>query len=151
MSRDKVNRKIIKKYVKNIAESVQSNTPSKPAPTKPAPTTVPGKPGTDRPKPRRPFGNPDVKPAPKNENDKTLDRIVARFKSKKMNEGDFNPTRFDDFSKRLGFDPKGFTDPTELLKSASSRLITAIQLEQWNLVEEVAADIHNFVKRQSNS
>jgi len=58
--------------------------PSKPKPS-PGPAVAPGKPSTDKPKPRRPLGNPDVKPAPKarmNE-EEMLQKIVARFKSKK--------------------------------------------------------------------
>jgi len=59
-----------------------------PAPSKPKPSpglaVAPGKPSTDKPKPRRPLGNPDVKPAPKAMNEEEmLKKIVARFKSKK--------------------------------------------------------------------
>jgi hypothetical protein len=65
--------------------------PSKPS-TSPGPAVAPGKPG-EKPKPRRPLGNPDVKPKPKasmNE-DEMLNKIVARFKSKKLNELSGNP------------------------------------------------------------
>ena len=58
------------------------------APSKPStkPTVAPGKPG-EKPKPRRPLGNPDVKPNPKAMNeDEMLNKIVARFKSKQMDE-----------------------------------------------------------------
>ena len=57
-----------------------------PAPSKPSPgpAVAPGKPDTGKPKPRRPLGNPDVKPAPKAMNEEEmLQKIVARFKSKK--------------------------------------------------------------------
>ena len=48
------------------------------------PTVAPGKPDTGKPKPRRPLGNPDVKPGPKAMNEEEmLQKIVARFKSKK--------------------------------------------------------------------
>jgi hypothetical protein len=57
--------------------------PSKPKPS-PGPAVAPGKPSTDKPKPRRPLGNPDVKPGPKAMNEEEmLKKIVARFKSKK--------------------------------------------------------------------
>ena len=58
------------------------------APSKPEtkPTVAPGKPG-EKPKPRRPLGNPDVKPAPKAMNEEEmLKKIVARFKSKNKEE-----------------------------------------------------------------
>ena len=58
------------------------------APSKPStkPTVAPGKPG-EKPKPRRPLGNPDVKPNPKAMNeDEMLNKIVARFKAKKVDE-----------------------------------------------------------------
>jgi hypothetical protein len=57
--------------------------PSKPKPS-PGPAVAPGKPDTGKPKPRRPLGNPEVKPAPKAMNEEEmLKKIVARFKSKK--------------------------------------------------------------------
>ena len=58
------------------------------APTKPTtkPTVAPGKPG-EKPKPRRPLGNPDVKPNPKAMNEEEmLNKIIDRFKSKNMSE-----------------------------------------------------------------
>ena len=58
------------------------------APAKPEtkPTVAPGKPG-EKPKPRRPLGNPDVKPNPKAMNEEEmLNKIIARFKAKKLNE-----------------------------------------------------------------
>ena len=60
-----------------------------PAPSKPSPgpAVAPGKPDTGKPKPRRPLGNPDVKPAPKAMNEEEmLQKIVARFKSKNKEE-----------------------------------------------------------------
>ena len=48
------------------------------------PTIAPGKPDIGKPKPRRPLGNPDVKPNPKAMNEEEmLAKIVDRFKSKK--------------------------------------------------------------------
>ncbi len=66
---------------KVLAENAPA--PSKPKPS-PGPAVAPGKPDTGKPKPRRPLGNPEVKPAPKAMNeDEILNKIVARFKSKK--------------------------------------------------------------------
>jgi len=75
-----MNIELLRKLVK---EALSENAP---APSKPKtePTVAPGKPG-GKPKPRRPLGNPDVKPNPKasvNE-DEMLAKIVKRFKSKK--------------------------------------------------------------------
>lgn len=69
----------------NDAPKLSENAPapSKPKPS-PEPAVAPGKPSTDKPKPRRPLGNPEVKPAPKAMNEEEmLQKIVARFKSKK--------------------------------------------------------------------
>jgi uncharacterized protein (DUF3820 family) len=62
---------------------------NQPAPSKPEreTTTIPARPGTKE-KPdekRRKIGNPSVKPAPKNKinEDEMINKIVARFKSKK--------------------------------------------------------------------
>jgi hypothetical protein len=67
-----------------IKEKLSENAPSKPEPS-PGPAVAPGKPDTGKPKkPRRPLGNPEVKPAPKAMNEEEmLNKIVARFKSKK--------------------------------------------------------------------
>jgi len=71
----------LKEAIKAAIDKVLSE--NAPAPTKPKPTVAPGKPG-EKPKPRRPLGNPDVKPAPKAMNEEEmLQKIVARFKSKK--------------------------------------------------------------------
>ena len=45
-------------------DEANAPSPSKPKPS-PGPAVAPGKPDTGKPKPRRPLGNPDVKPAPK--------------------------------------------------------------------------------------
>jgi hypothetical protein len=78
-----MNIKLLRKMVREaLAENQPATAPSKPD-TKP--TVAPGKPG-EKPKPRRPLGNPDVKPNPKakamNE-EEMLNKIVARFKAKK--------------------------------------------------------------------
>jgi hypothetical protein len=76
-------KKIIREIVdKVLAENSPSTAPSKPSP---GPAVAPGKPDTGKPKPRRPLGNPDVKPAPKAglKEEEMLQKIVARFKSKK--------------------------------------------------------------------
>jgi hypothetical protein len=81
----------LKETIREVIEKVLAEGPAAaPAPSKPgtAPTVAPGKPGTDKPKPRRPLGNPDVKPKPKasmNE-DEMVDKIVKRFQAKKVNE-----------------------------------------------------------------
>lgn len=68
---------------KILDENKPAVAPSKPE-EKPGPAVAPGKPSTDKPKPRRPLGNPEVKPAPKAMNEEEmLQKIVARFKAKK--------------------------------------------------------------------
>jgi hypothetical protein len=78
----------------NDNDSVEKSTVNEnaPAPSKPAPSTkptvTPGKPG-EKEGPRRPLGNPNVKPAPKAsmKEAEMLKKIVKRFKSKQsMNE-----------------------------------------------------------------
>ena len=80
-----MNQSLLRETIREIITTVLNE--NAPAPTKPgtSPTVAPGKPGTGKPKPRRPLGNPDVKPKPKasmNE-DEMLAKIVKRFKSKK--------------------------------------------------------------------
>jgi len=71
-----------------LAENQPATAPSKP---KEKPAVAPGKPSTDKPKPRRPLGNPDTGPVPAKASTKTkatmteaemLARIIKRFKSK---------------------------------------------------------------------
>jgi hypothetical protein len=70
-----MNIKLLRKMVREILAEVGTET----KPTTAPPTTAPGK-----PKPRRPLGNPDVKPNPKAMNEEEmLNKIVARFKAKK--------------------------------------------------------------------
>ena len=66
-------------------ENQPSQTPSKP---KTEPAVHPGKPSTDKPNPRRPLGNPEVKPGPKAlkatmKEAEMLKQVIKRFKSKK--------------------------------------------------------------------
>jgi hypothetical protein len=80
-----MNQSLLRETIREIITKVLNE--NAPTPTKPgtSPTVDPGKPGTDKPKPRRPLGNPDVKPKPKasmNE-DEMLAKIIKRFKSKK--------------------------------------------------------------------
>lgn len=89
----KTGKEVTKVWGKNTAVKLKSKTdeaatpaPSKPRET-PSPTVAPGKPSTDAPKPRRPLGNPEVKPKPKatmTEAD-VLAKIVKRFKAAKKN------------------------------------------------------------------
>ena len=66
---------LLRKMVREAIAEVGTET----KPTTAPPTTAPGK-----PKPRRPLGNPDVKPNPKAMNEEEmLNKIVARFKAKK--------------------------------------------------------------------
>ena len=72
-----MNIKLLRKIVQEVLAEAETET----KPTTAPPTTAPGK-----PKPRRPLGNPDVKPNPKAEGlneDEMLNKIVARFKAKK--------------------------------------------------------------------
>jgi hypothetical protein len=76
----------LKQAIREVIEKVLAEGPAV-APSKPGvePAVHPGKPDTDKPKPRRPLGNPDVKPKPKasmNE-EEMVDKIVKRFQSRK--------------------------------------------------------------------
>ena len=81
-----MNKNKLKEIIREIVDRVLAENqpaPSKPKPS-PGPAVAPGKPDTGKPKPRRPLGNPEVKPAPKAMNEEEmLKKIVARFKSKK--------------------------------------------------------------------
>lgn len=80
-----MNKNKLKDMIREIVDRVLAENqpaPSKPKPS-PGPAVAPGKPDTGKPKPRRPLGNPEVKPAPKAMNEEEmLQKIVARFKSK---------------------------------------------------------------------
>ena len=74
----------LKEAIREAIDKVLSENAPAPSKPSPGPAIAPGKPGTGKPKPRRPLGNPDVKPAPKAMNEEEmLQKIVARFKSKK--------------------------------------------------------------------
>ena len=71
----------IKELLRKMVREALAEEETETKPTTAPPTTAPGK-----PKPRRPLGNPDVKPNPKAEGlneDEMLNKIVARFKAKK--------------------------------------------------------------------
>jgi len=88
-----MNKNKLKEMIREIVDRVldeNAPAPSKPKPS-PGPAVAPGKPDTGKPKPRRPLGNPNVDPNPKakktmNE-EEMLKKIIARFKSKKLDEG----------------------------------------------------------------
>lgn len=70
---------------KEIAENKPAEAPSKP---KTEPIIHPGAPSTDKPKPRRPLGNPEVKPGPKAlkatmKEAEMLKQVIKRFRNKK--------------------------------------------------------------------
>jgi hypothetical protein len=84
----KMDKNKLKEIIREIVDKVLAENapaPSKPK-EKPGPEVAPGKPDTGKPKPRRPLGNPTTAPkiAPKAMNEEEmLNKIVARFKSKK--------------------------------------------------------------------
>ena len=87
-----MNKKIVTEVLRRIVKkSLAENAPAPAAPgtkekpgVKEPPVKAPGK-----PKPRRPLGNPDVKPAPKAKatmkEAEMLDKIVKRFRTTKKN------------------------------------------------------------------
>ena len=84
MNKNKL-KELIREIIENVLSEAPATAPSKPKPS-PGPAVAPGKPGTGKPKPRRPLGNPEVKPNPKAEGlneEEILKKIVARFKAKK--------------------------------------------------------------------
>ena len=69
----------IKELLRKMVQEALAEAETETKPTTAPPTTKPGK-----PKPRRPLGNPDVKPNPKAMNEEEmLNKIIARFKAKK--------------------------------------------------------------------
>ena len=87
MDKNKLKEMVREAINKVLAENQPATAPSKPKPS-PGPAVAPGKPDTGKPKPRRPLGNPNVDPNPKAMNEEEmLQKIVARFKSKKLDEG----------------------------------------------------------------
>ncbi len=84
-----MNKNKLKEIIREIVDRVLNENapaPSKPKPS-PGPAVAPGKPDTGKPKPRRPLGNPDVKPKPKATMTEAemLAKIVKRFKAAKKN------------------------------------------------------------------
>ena len=83
MNKNKL-QEVIREVIEKVLSEGPATAPTKPS-EKPGPAVAPGKPGTGKPKPRRPLGNPEVKPNPKAEGlneEEMLKKIVARFKSK---------------------------------------------------------------------
>ena len=79
-----MNQSLLRETIREIITKVLNENAPAPSKPSPGPAVAPGKPDTGKPKPRRPLGNPDVKPAPKAMNEEEmLKKIVARFKSKK--------------------------------------------------------------------
>jgi hypothetical protein len=86
----KMDKSKLKEIIRGIVDKVLAENapaPAKPK-EKPGPEVAPGKPDTGKPKPRRPLGNPTTAPkvSPKAEGlneEEMLNKIVARFKSKK--------------------------------------------------------------------
>jgi hypothetical protein len=85
------NQAIVEVLKRIMKKAIVENAPAPAAPgikenpdVKEPPTKAPGK-----PKPRRPLGNPDVKPAPKAKatmkEAEMLDKIVKRFRTTKKN------------------------------------------------------------------
>jgi hypothetical protein len=52
---------------------------------------------------------------------------------------------YDDLSDKVELYSK-FKSPNELLMSIRDRLSTAVQMQEWSMVEEVAMDVYNFIK-----
>lgn len=73
---------------------------------------------------------------------KNLNEQVSRIKEmmkKTINEN------FDDLASNI--DPRTkFKSAEDVLKSATDRLVTAVQLQEWSLVEEVVSDLISFHK-----
>jgi len=75
----------IKELLRKMVQEALAEAETAPAKPETKPTVAPGKPG-EKPKPRRPLGNPDTAPkiAPKAMNEEEmLNKIIARFKAKK--------------------------------------------------------------------
>lgn len=77
---------------------------------------------------------------------KDLNEQISRIKNmmgRITNEG------FDDMSYKV--DSRSKTkSPEQLIKSMTDRLMTAVQMQEWSLVEEVAMDALNYVNNVLN-
>jgi len=72
---------------------------------------------------------------------KNLNEEVSRIKNMM---GRITNESFDDMSYKV--DSRGKTkSPEQLIKSMTDRLMTAVQMQEWSLVEEVAMDALNYV------
>ena len=73
---------------------------------------------------------------------KDLNEEVSRIKNMM---GRITNESFDDMSYKVDSRSKN-KSPEELMKSITDRLLTAVQMQEWSLVEEVAMDALNYVK-----
>jgi hypothetical protein len=73
---------------------------------------------------------------------KDLNEQVTRIKNMM---GRITNESFDDMSYKVDSRSKN-KSPEQLIKSITDRLLTAVQMQEWSLVEEVAMDALNYVK-----
>jgi len=73
---------------------------------------------------------------------KDLNEEVSRIKNMM---GRITNESFDDMSYKVDSRSKN-KSPEQLIKSITDRLLTAVQMQEWSLVEEVAMDALNYVK-----
>lgn len=73
---------------------------------------------------------------------KDLNEEVSRIKNMM---GRITNESFDDMSYKVDSRSKN-KSPEQLIKSITDRLMTAVQMQEWSLVEEVAMDALNYVK-----
>ena len=79
-----------------------------------------------------------------------LTKLVKRVIIEQSNNSHVElPEGLDSLSDRLKPYSK-FENSQELLNSISGRLITAVQLKEWSLVEEVTSDVYNFITNDRN-
>ena len=72
---------------------------------------------------------------------KNLNEEVSRIKNMM---GRITNESFDDMSYKVDSRSKN-KSPEQLMKSITDRLLTAVQMQEWSLVEEVAMDALNYV------
>lgn len=88
--------------------------------------------------------SPNMNESPNNIKSSILQEEISRIKGMmKLNE----ENDFDDLSDQIN-PYSQFESPEELLNSINGRLITSIQLKEWELVKEVSSDVFNFVKNK---
>lgn len=129
----------------------QEITEASPAPSKPqerpGPAVVPGKPDTGKPKPRRPLGNPDVKPKPKatmNEAE-MLAKIIKRFKSKKPVQESNGPKTWQEGYKE-GYEA-GFKDASSGKSNKFIKEVAGLS----NIVKDNNGDVNNIADKAIRS